>query len=287
MDMKIKGILLIVVSAIGYAIMPSVSVLAYDRGLSVSQVLLYRFAISAIFIWGTIFWLKIPFKTTFKHLLYIVFIGFAGYTICSKVLFEGYKLVSGSVATMLLFTHPVFVVIGESVIQKTMPSRTKVIAMFLALLGVGIIVWEQHPTYNMMGILLCFLSSVSYAIYCLGLSEPKTRKMHTFSVAAYVITLSAVYNLLECIYLGESLIVTDPKGLTLVVLLAVVGTAIPAITFFSGLKIVGSGAATIISAVEPVFVYALEIIVLGGVIITKNIVGGLVVLVAVILIDRD
>lgn len=286
-DHKLAGIILVVISAIGYAIMPSVSVLAYDQGLSVSQVLLYRFTLSAVILWTVIGIWKIPFKTTFKHFLYIMAIGFVGYTLCSKVLFEGYKLVSGSVATMILFTHPVFVVLGEAVVQRVRPSRNKIMAMVLALIGVGVIVWEKEPTYSALGLLLCFLSSVSYAVYCLGLDEPKTRSMHTFAIAAYVTTLSAVYNLAECLYLKESLLVTNGTGLWLVTLLALFGTAIPAITFFAGLKKVGSGAATIISTVEPVFVYILEIVVLGGAVIFKNVVGGIIVLMAIVLIDRD
>lgn len=283
---KLTGVILIIISAFGYAIMPSVSTLAYNRGLNVSQVLLYRFVISAIFVWGIIGLQKIPFKTSFKHGIYILAIGFVGYTLCSKVLFMGYQYVSGSVATMILFTHPILVVLGESIIEKKLPSRNKVIAIVLALVGLGIIVYEVGMKYSTYGLILCFLSSVTYAIYCLGLAEPKTRKMNSLAVTAYVTTLSAVFNLIECLQNGTPLMLAEWDSIWLLVLLAIGGTVIPAIAFFSGLKIIGSGAATIISTVEAAFVYLLEVLVLGQSIILKNVVGGLLIALAVILLTE-
>ncbi len=283
---KLKGVILIIISAFGYAIMPSVSTLAYERGLNVSQVLLYRFVISAIFVWAVIWLQKIPFKTSFKHGVYLLTIGFVGYTLCSKVLFMGYQYVSGSVATMILFTHPILVVLGEATMERRFPSRNKLIAIVLALVGLGIIVYETGMKYSTYGLILCFLSSLTYAIYCLGLSEPHTRKMNSLAVTAYVTTLSAVFNLIECLQNGTPLVLSDTNSIGLLVLLAIGGTVIPAIAFFSGLKIVGSGAATIISTVEAAFVYLLEVLVLGQTIIFKNVLGGLLIALAVILLTE-
>lgn len=283
---KLTGVILIIISAFGYAIMPSVSTLAYERGLNVSQVLLYRFVISAILVWGIIWLQKIPFKTSFKHGIYLLTIGFVGYTLCSKVLFMGYQYVSGSVATMILFTHPILVVLGESVMEKKLPSKNKVFAIVLALVGLGIIVYEVGMKYSTYGLVLCFLSSVTYAVYCLGLAEPRTRKMNTLTVTAYVTTLSAVFNFIECLQNGTPLMLADWNSIWLLVLLAIGGTVIPAIAFFSGLKIIGSGAATIISTVEAAFVYLLEVLVLGQSIIMKNVVGGLLIALAVIFLTE-
>lgn len=285
-DQTLKGIILIVISAMGYAVMPSISTLAYARGLSVSTVLFYRFLISAIFVWVVIAVQKIPYKMSFKHGLYLTVIGFFGYTLCSKVLFMGYQYVSGSVATMILFTHPIFVVLGEAVLEKKIPSRNKLMAITMAIVGLIIILYEKNMTYSLYGVVLCFLSSVSYAVYCLGLSEPRTRNLPSLTVTAYVTTLSAAYNFVECIQSGSNLIVTDSVSLTLLAFLAIGGTVIPAITFFSGLKIVGSGAATIISTVEPAFVYILEVLVLGQAFIFKNILGGIVIAIAVVLLNE-
>ncbi len=285
-NQNILGTILILVSALGYAIMPSISSLAYDRGLNVSLVLFYRFLISAIFVWVLIITQKIPYKTSLKHGLYLCLIGFFGYTLCSKFLFMGYQYVSGSVATMILFTHPLFVVMGEAVIEKKAPSRNKILAISLALVGLVVILYEKNMTYNLYGLMLCFLSSITYAIYCLGFSEKKTIQMHSLSMTAYVVTLSAVYNFIECIQSESNLIITDSSSIALLVLLAIGGTVIPAITFFAGLKIVGSGTATIISTVEPAFVYILEVLVLGQVIISKNIIGGIIIAAAIILLNE-
>jgi drug/metabolite transporter (DMT)-like permease len=177
-------------------------------------------------------------------------------------------------------------VLGEAVIERQMPSRNKIFAIILALVGLVVILYEKGMTYSLYGVVLCFLSSVTYAIYCLGLSEKNTRKMPSLTVTAYVTTLSAVYNLVECLQSGTGLVITDGASLGLLTLLAIGGTVIPAITFFSGLKIVGSGAATIISTVEPAFVYILEVLILGQAVIFKNVFGGLIIAAAVILLNE-
>lgn len=283
----LKGVILVVISAFGYALMPSLSSLAFGRGLNVSQVLFYRFAISALLVWAIMYFRKVPWKMSFKHGLYLLTIGFIGYTLCSKVLFMGYQYVSGSVATMILFTHPIFVVLGESFMEKTAPGKNKIFAILLTLLGLVVILYEPTAKYNLFGIGLCFASSVTYAIYCLGLSESRTRKLDTLLVTAYVVTLSAVYNLVECIQTGSSLVITDLPALSYILLLAVAATVIPAVTFFAGLKIVGSGSATIISTVETVFVYVLEVLILGQAIVAKNIVGGLIIALGIYLLNKS
>lgn len=283
---KLRGIVLIVVSAFGYALMPSLSSLSFARGLTVEQVLLYRFVISAILVWLVIFVNKTPYKMSFKHGLYLLSIGFLGYTLCSKVLFMGYQYVSGSVATMILFTHPIFVVLGEAAIKRIAPGKAKIVAILLSLAGLVLILYEPNADYNLYGIALCFASSVSYAIYCLGLDGPKTKQLDSMVVTAYVVTLSALYNLIECLQSGVSLVILDPVSLGYIALLAIGATVIPAVTFFSGLKIVGPGSATIISTVEPAFVYILEVVVLGEVIVGKNIIGGIIIALGILMLNR-
>lgn len=284
---KMKGIILIVISAFGYATMPSISTLAYDLGYNVSQVLFYRFMISAVMIWSVIAFYRVPVKMSFKHGVYLTAIGFMGYTLCSKVLFIGYQYVSGSVATMILFTHPIFVVLGESAMAKSWPSKFKLGAMGLTIIGLIVILFDPTAQMNRYGVLMCFLSSVTYAIYCLGLAEPNTKKMHTFVVTAFVVTLSALYNLVECLQNGTTMVIAEPKGLLLLSILALLGTVIPAITFFEGLKYVGSGSATIISTVEPAFVYLFEALILGQALIFKNVIGGLVIAAGILLINAE
>ncbi len=287
MSERMKGILLIVISAFGYGVMPSISTLAYGLGYTVSQVLFYRFFLSALMIWGVIGFYKVPIKMSFKHGVYLALIGFLGYTLCSKVLFIGYQYVSGSVATMILFTHPIFVVLGESAFAKQWPSKFKIGAMGLTVIGLLVILFDPSAQMNTYGVLMCFLSSVTYAIYCLGLAEPKTRQLHTFVVTAFVVTLSAIYNLIECIQTGTAITQIEPKGLMLLSILALLGTVIPAITFFEGLKYVGSGSATIISTVEPAFVYLFEVLILGQSLVFKNVIGGLIIAVGILLINGE
>lgn len=281
------GVLLIIISAFGYALMPALSTGAYNLGMSVSQVLFYRFAIAAVFAWLYILVMRIPVKMSFKQLGFLLVIGFLGYTICSKVLFIGYQYVSGSIATMILFAHPLFVVLGESIIEKKAPSRYKWSAMVLAMIGLVVILYDPKANYSIYGLLMCFLSAITYAIYCLGLTAKDIRKLHPMVVTAVVVTLSALYNLVECIQFGDLALGQAVEGWSIVLSLGVLATVIPAVTFFSGLKIVGSGSATIISAVEPAFVYWIEVVILGGELLVKNIVGGIIIAIGILLLQRD
>lgn len=281
------GVTLVVISAFGYALMPALSTAAYGLNLNVSQVLFYRFSIAALCAWLYIALLKIPVKMSFKQLAYLSVIGFLGYTICSKVLFIGYQYVSGSIATMILFAHPLFVVLGESLFERKMPNRFKWGAMALTMVGLVVILFDPRANYSLYGLFMCFLSAVTYAIYCLGLTQKGVREMHPMVVTAIVVTLSAVYNLVECIQFGGFALEQAREGWVIVVALAIFATVIPAVTFFSGLKIVGSGSATIISAVEPAFVYWIEVVILGSPLLVKNIIGGLIIALGILLLQKE
>lgn len=281
------GVILVVISAFGYALMPALSAAAYALNLNVSQVLFYRFAVAAVCAWVYIALLRIPVKMSFKQLVYLMIIGFLGYTICSKVLFIGYQYVSGSIATMILFAHPLFVVLGESFLEKKMPSRYKWGAMGLTMVGLIVILFDPSANYSNYGLLMCFLSALTYAIYCLGLTEKGIRTLHPMLVTAVVVTLSAVYNLVECIQFGSFGLAQAQEGWLVVLSLGVFATVIPAVTFFSGLKIVGSGSATIISAVEPAFVYWIEVVILGGPLLFKNILGGVIIALGILLLQKE
>lgn len=279
------GVILILISAIAYGLMPIFSSFAYKSGTEVSTLLFTRFFVTSILLWPYILLKKMKYKITKSHLLYLGFIGILGYSVASIAIYTAYKTISGSIATLILFSHPIFVVLIEKFIFRKKFSLKRFVSLFLIVIGLIIVLYTKNASINIMGIILSFISSISYAIYCVGLSEKRTQKLNGVIVTAYVSAFTLFTSFIQCIINNAPLLPKHNIGIINGILLAIISTIIASVTFFEGLSRIGASSATLISSVEPVIVIILSSWFLGEVLKYNVFVGGAIIIIAVILLE--
>jgi len=220
----------------------------------------------------------------FKNALYIIVLGLLGYTVASITIYHAYDLTSSSLATLILFTHPVIVMILEKLIHKKPFTTNKVIALILTIIGLSIILLMKNMIYSTLGITFAFIASLTYAIFCFGLTEKNTQKLNGIAITAYIATITAMATGIQCLVNNEPLVVMSglPNGIAL----AILSTIIASITFYEGLSIVGASSATLISSVEPIFVVVLGYLFLSEPFSMRMIIGGLIIVLAVVILER-
>ena len=280
------GVFLIIVSAFAYALMPIFSINALKSGTAVSTLLFTRFSLAALFLWAYILIKKVPYKTSVKNLLYIIIIGLLGFTVASVSIYTAYKYISGSVATLILFTHPIFVMIFDKILMKHKTTKKKIIAIILTTFGLVLVLYVKEPL-NIKGIVFSFISSITYGAYCLGLSEKNTQKLSGVVVTAYVATVTMTATALQCLYDAVPLIPTTSDAIYSAVLLALISTILASITFYEGLSIIGPSSATLISSVEPMFVVIFSALFLHEVMTINTIIGGLIIILGIIILEFE
>lgn len=282
------GLILVILSTLGYSLLATLSNGAYAYGLNVSTLLFLRFLVSSILLWGIVFIYKIPYKTSLYHFTYLLIVGTIGFGFASTFMFNAYLNISSSLATIIVFMHPAIIMIFESLYQKRAISSQKVTALVMTLLGLGIVVWDGNLTINLKGILFSLLAAVSYSIYAIGLTESNTKKMHSIAVYAYILSSCCLFNLVLILIGGNGIhLPSSNTGYVYVIALALFATILPSLCFNVGLRIIGPSSATIVSAIEPIFVAMLGFVFLSEPITINLVLGSIVIILSIVILQKN
>ena len=214
------------------------------------------------------------FRIKWKHLPIFLGSGLISILLLSIVYFKCQTMCSLSVAAVLLYLAPSFVVIFSAVLWKTPLTKRKVIALVVSLLGCvmvsGVLGGDTTASWTGIGLGvlsgLCYASYTVFAHYGLARYESYTMIYWTFLVAG----------------LG-SVFFADFKTLPL----AFSGTVLPYIVYTKGLEGVESGRASIITNIEPVVETLVGVFVFKEALTVWTVLGVACVFGCVILLARE
>lgn len=169
--------------------------------------------------------------------------------------FKSIELSSLSVAAVLLYTAPAFVMIFSLIFFKEKMTVMKGVSVVLAVLGcamtTGVIGGDVNVT--LAGFLFGLGSGVCYALYSIFSRFALNRGYEPFTITLYTFFFAAVFSLLACDIRPVITVVTQDIGsVGFAVLFALVSCVLPYTFYTLGLKFISSGTASIIATVEPV-----------------------------------
>ncbi len=193
------------------------------------------------------------FRIKLKHLPIFLCSGLISILLLSLVYFQCQTMCSLSVAAVLLYLAPSFVVLISAVLWKTPLTRRKIIALVVSLLGCVMVsgMLGGEMTASWTGIALgvasgmCYASYTVFAHYGLAHYESYTMIYWTFLVAGLGSVFFADFSALPAVF-------QQPKGIVGVLGVVIVATVLPYIFYTRGLEGVESGRASIITNIEPV-----------------------------------
>ena len=277
-----KGAFLIILSAIAFGAIAIFAKAAYSAGSDPISVLFFRFSIASVIMipWG-IFG-KISFPRG-RFLLGLMLMGGIGYVSVSFCYFTALTMASAGLVAILLYLYPAIVTLFSVLLFKERMTWIKLIALVLAITGTVLTIGPGGGG-KLLGILLAMTAPFIYSAYILVGSRILREVTVLSSSIVVMISASLVF--------GGAVAV---KGLHLpqtwegwggVLGIAILSTVIAIITFFAGLERVGPTNASVLSTFEPMTTVVLAILFLGEEIGPTRIVGGSLILVAVILLAR-
>lgn len=282
---KIKGTILIIFSALAFGLMPTLSKLATKEGLNTSSILSLRFIVASAVVWGYIFIKGIPFKVSKSHLGYLILISVAGYFGTALSYFTALDYVSSYIVEIILFIHPVFIVMFEIFFLKYEKDPKKIVALSVSIFGIILIVWNDSISVSTIGILLSLVSAVCYTFYILGLQEKRTKAMNPIVVTGYILLFSAVSFLLKSLLTHEFMLPTNGTGAMYILIFALVPSVLAIFAFCIGVRYIGASRAAIISTLEPVFATILGVSIFNEHLTLNTFFGGLLVISAIIILE--
>jgi drug/metabolite transporter (DMT)-like permease len=276
---RLIGVSLVILSAAAFGTLAIIGHYAYAAGIDTATLLFLRFGISAVLI-GLLLVLRGEFLPRGRSLALLIGMGAIGYFGQSFCFLTAIKYASAGLVALLLYLYPTFVVILSALFLKKRITRLKMAALGLATLGTALTVNPQGGQW--IGILLALSAAVIYAVYIIVGSVVMQNVSAVQSSTVIFASAGAVFGVLAAIQ-GPSWPTTS-SGWLAVGAIALIATVIPVVTFLAGLKRIGPTDASMLSTFEPVVTILLAAFLLGESLQPVTLLGGGLILAAVLLI---
>lgn len=284
MNAKAKGYILGSIAAASYGMNPLFALPLYKAGMDPDSVLFFRY-LFAIPLLGIMIKAKgRTFKIQRKETFPLIIMGLL-VALSSLTLFLSYNYMAAGIASTLLFVYPIMVALIMAMVFKEKLALQTIVCMLLALGGIGLLYKsEDGSTLSLIGTLLVFASSLSYAIYIVGINQTSLKNVATLKVTFYVLLFGLSLFVARLLYSG---VLNTPDQWYLwgnLLALAVFPTAISFLCTTGAIQYIGSTPTAILGALEPVTAIFFGIAVFGESLTVRESIGLVMIIVAVTLV---
>jgi drug/metabolite transporter (DMT)-like permease len=274
------------ISAAGFSTLAILAKLAYTEGLSLPGILWLRFGGASLILLLFLVVRRIRFLFGFRPTLPLFLLGAIGYAVQASLYVGSLQRIPASVAALLLYSYPVFVALLAWRINHRRPTRSELAAMALALVGVILTIspGAELGQADALGLALVLASAVWYAGYITASDRIISQAGSLVSTTWIALGAFLTFTVTGAAT-GSLPTRLSPTALWVMAAMVVFSTVLPIGTFLAGLTRVGPTAASLLSTLEPVFTTLLAAAVLGESLTPRQIAGGMLVLVAVVLLS--
>ena len=262
-------------------------------GLSAAQIAFARCFISAVLLWLflAVFDRK-KLKVQFKDLWMFIGTGVLSLVLFSVMYFTAQQLTGLSVASVLLYTAPCFVMIMSAMFFHEKITGRKILALGLAFSGcvctTGLFgsLFGGGLQLSVKGIICGVGSGLGYALYSI-FGNVALKKYSSVTVTAYTFLFASLALMPFCINGEMLLIISGSAVIRSIVALAVVSTIAPYLLYTLGLSFTQPGKASIMAFAEPVVATLVGTAVFGEALPLSGIVGIAMIFFSIIILNSS
>ncbi len=277
---------LILLSAAAFGSLSIGVTLATAAGVSLVALMAWRYGIAApllVIASGGPSRLRIPAGRAIALLI----LGGGGQTLVTYLSFSSLEWLNAAQLGFLFYTYPAWVAVFAAIAGIEALTPMRVLALGLALGGIAMMV-STPCTYvlPLPGLIRALVAAILYA-WCIPLLHRMRGPLDAAVASSYVITGAAVVFGAWALSRGELVAGMTPAMWAIALGAAVLSTTIAFITFLRGLAVLGAVRTAILSTVEPFWTALLAAVVLGQPLSRATIGGGLVIVIAIMLLQRS
>ena len=309
------GYVFAALAAASYGTNPVFAKPLYADGMNPDSVLLFRYAFGIALLGLLMIWngwrrhnLSTAFRVSRHSLPQLVILGIL-MALSSLTLFLSYNYMPVGIASTLLFTYPILVAVIMTLVYHEPMSWLVVICLLLATSGVGMLCEQTPPSPLlrgetpsgiaeilplgrgnegvspfMIGALLVLLSSLSYAIYLVGLNKTRVRTIASMPVTFYVLCFGFLLFVWRICFGGAFTLPQHGVMWLNLIALGLLPTVVSLLLTAWAIQRIGSTSTALFGALEPVTAVALGIIFLGESINLREFLGMVLIFVSVTLV---
>ena len=171
MNLKVKGTILGIVSAVSYGTNPLGALFLYQEGLNSNSVLFYRFSLAAVVLACILFIQKQSFRLSRKEVKTLCLLGIL-FAVSSLTFYTSFHHMDAGIASTLLFVYPIMVAVIMSLFFKERISPVTMFSIILALSGIALLYrGGTGAGLNGLGVSLVMIASLTYALYIVVINQ--------------------------------------------------------------------------------------------------------------------
>ncbi len=257
--------------------------MAYDTGTNPGTFLFIRFLIASpvMLIIMMARGRTIPRGKLLISLVLIGGIGLAGTTFC---FYTAIQLAPVNLVIVIAYMYPTIVTLLSAAFLRQPITSYKIAALLMTFVGILFIIGLDSGGY-FLGIILAIITAIFYSLYLI-FGSLSIQRAGPFSASTVIILSSmAIFGIVVGVQ-GPQL-PAAVSGWVAIVASALISTVLGLVVFFAGLKRIDTANAAIISTLEVVVAVALAIVILGETISWPKIIGGCLIISAVILLAKS
>lgn len=213
--------------------------------------------------------------------------------VLNLAIFIAFGRITVALALLGFYTYPALVAVVAIVIERRRPDRLELVALGLALVGMTFVVLGQlDPSAGLvvdaLGLGLALLASVAQTVYITssrGYAAIPTEQAATIllwvAVLAYILIAATTGSLAA---IGEPF--RNAAVWPYLVFAGVLGAGLPSMLFLAAIRLIGPVRTGILAMLEPVTGTVLAALILGETIGPIQLLGGILVIVAGVLLQR-
>ncbi|MGO4257368.1 DMT family transporter [Marmoricola sp. RAF53] len=279
------GSLYCLLSAAGFGVMAIFAKLSYGAGVSVGALLVVRFGLAALILLAVVALTgglaRLDRRTTLVGLA----MGACGYAVQAGLYLAAVSRVDASQVALVFSVYPVLVMVAAVLTRREPASRRRSLALAVAIAGLVFVVnGATAGSFDLTGALLSFAAAVVYTAYIL-VGDRATAGTDPVPLTAMVCLGAFLSCLVGTSLLGGVDLGFGIEGWFWLVVLVGVSTVAAILLFFAGLARVGPTVTSLLSVTEPVVTVAVAALVFADALSTVQVLGGLLVLVAVVIVQ--
>ena len=253
--------------------------------MNTATVLAHRFGLAVILLAVVMLARRESFKVTRQEFKVLFSLGIL-FAASSITYYQSFHFMDAGIASTILFVYPVMVAVIMASFFKERVTVVTVIAIVMSLVGI-LLLYKGGPgaTISVVGIILCVLSSLAYAVYIVVVNQSSIR-MSSFKVTFYAMLVCEITLVLYSFTSPELYLqfLPSPRAWFYACWLSVVPTILSLVFMTIAVHSVGATPTAILGALEPLTAVTIGVLVFGETLTPRLVVGILFILFAVMMV---
>lgn len=280
MNNQLKGVIAALLSAFLFGIGPSLGRISFLGGSNAVMLTMLRAALALPVLLAILFWLRIPVGITRREVKELLILGSFGVTLSTAMYYQSLHYIPSGQATVLNCTYPFFVVLYSLFFMREKVTRTIVLSMIAALMGVFLFT-DLEGGGTAFGYAIVLLSSVAYAFVMIYQYRCSLHAMHPLKLSFWLCIITTIEMSAYAMLTDQFTLALTPAawGTTFVV---AIGTSVAALSLLQySLQFIGPTPSSVLTLIEPIVSVVLGVLLLGETVTWLKVIGIALVLVSV------